>query len=205
MKRRTLLIGSALALLQACAAVPPPREEISAPERKIDPTTEPAAPVPVPPQPEAEQTPDSFVSVREFIPRDIDTGTAECTPYIQDALRKHPQVFFPSGVYLLKGQGTPSDGVELQDGQEVLGAGPKRTIIRQDASCKNAFSVFHGSGGTSSTSGNKKNITLRGLQFEGFDNPLWRRFVDQWFHCLTIHSASELLVEDCEFRRFRGD
>jgi hypothetical protein len=204
MKRRRLALALPAALLAGCA-VGPRAPEASRPrlEDKPSPGPLPQA-APVEPPADAIRIPDGFVSIGQYLPPGLNPAVADCTPYLQQALDRHDRVFIPPGVYRLGSNQTQSDGIELRDSQQVLGA-TGQSVIRQAPGCRIAFSVFRGAGGTNSARDNKRDITVSGLRFEGFDNPLWDRRVDQWYHCLTIHSATHVLVEDCEFVRFRGD
>lgn len=149
--------------------------------------------------------PPGFVSAADYFPKGFDTEKSDCCAYLALALKENERLYLPPGVYLLEGNRSTSDGLEIRSSQALVGGGPGRTIIRQGPGCRLAVSVNHGISGTPSLDENKRDIVIAGIRFEGFFNPLWREDVDQWYHSLTVHSATNVLVVNCHFVRFRGD
>lgn len=129
-------------------------------------------------------------------------GVTDDTAAIQRALDAAKRVYFPAGVYLIKGgSNNQTDGLALNDGQEIFGDG-WGSVLKQDTSSVYAISVNRYNGGTTTVAGNKVNIRLHNLQLLG------TVVADAFFDgrtLLNINAASDLVVENVQFTGSRGD
>jgi hypothetical protein len=111
-------------------------------------------------------------------------------------------LYFPSGTYLITGSNNIlTDGINIGVSNIQL-IGDKNTILKQASSSFYALSINNNNGGTSNVANNIKNIKIDNLQFVGTVD------VDgfsEFRHLLNVHAVTNLTVENCTFKGFRGD
>lgn len=121
-------------------------------------------------------------------------GVADDTAAIQSALNQKGHISISSGTYI-------TSGLDLYEETNVEGI-PGATILKMASGGTYILSINEGTGGTTSTENNQKNIRITGITFEG-------RSVEDGFsehkHNLNVNAVSDLLVDNCAFKAFQGD
>lgn len=141
---------------------------------------------------------DAPANVRDF--GAVGDGVADDTLAIRAAMAAANIVYFPAGTYLIKGTGTvATDGLQLKSNQTVYGDGAA-SIIQQHSSCQYAMSANQGSGGTTNPADNMVNLVIRDLAFLNTTGTF-----SEFQHMLNLNAVTNVVVERCTFRGFRGD
>ena len=98
-------------------------------------------------------------------------------------------IVVPPGTYSID-----SPGIDLKDNTTIIGIGnPTLTGTNY------ILSIHRGKGGTADPSANIKNVTIRGITF------LHTGGFSEHIHQLNANAVTNLLVEGCTFKAFRGD
>lgn len=130
----------------------------------------------------------------------VGDGIADDTTAIRAAMTAANTVYFPAGTYLIKGANDYlTDGLQLKSNQTVYGDGAA-SIIQQHSTSFYAMSANQGTGGTTNPADNMKNIVIRDLAFVNTTGTF-----AEFQHMLNLNAVSNVVVERCTFRGFRGD
>lgn len=121
-------------------------------------------------------------------------GVSDDSDAFRTAFARSRHVHVPEGRYLVNELAAPS-------GLTLWGDRRNAELIQAPAA-RYLLSVNPGTGGSSDALRNTRDVTLRGLTFQG-------RVAELGFaehcHLLNINACSNLLVENCALRGFRGD
>ena len=113
---------------------------------------------------------------------------------LQKLLDRRGDIQLPEGTYLA--------GDLILHGHTRLRGVAGKTIIKQSPGSRYILSVNPGEGGSADPATNENGIEIRDLVFEG-------RVVEDGFsehsHALNFNAVTDLLVENCVIKSFRGD
>jgi len=113
---------------------------------------------------------------------------------LQRLLDRRGDIQLPEGIYVA--------GDLVIHGHTRLRGVAGKTIIKQSPGSRYILSVNPGEGGTADPASNENGIEIRDLIFEG-------RVVEDGFsehsHTLNFNAVTDLLVENCVIKSFRGD
>jgi hypothetical protein len=121
-------------------------------------------------------------------------ATIDRSAELQQLLDRRGDIQLPEGTFIA--------GDLILHGHSSLRGVAGKTIIKQAPGSLYILSVNPGEGGSPDPSTNENTIEIRDLVFEG-------RVVEDGFsehsHALNFNAVSDLLVENCVIRSFRGD
>lgn len=136
------------------------------------------------------------VSVKDF--GAVGDGVTDDSVAIQAALNASKNVYFPDGTYLINGPYTPASGMEMQDGQCLIGQSANAVLLQ--GTIRLMLTAGTNDGGTSNPANNKKNLRISNLTFKNNAGTL-----DQFKHLVMLSAVSNVIIENCNFIGSQGD
>ena len=136
------------------------------------------------------------VSVKDF--GAVGDGVTDDAVAVQAALNASKGVYFPDGTYLINGPYSSASGMEMQDGQCLIGESANAVLLQ--GTIRFMLTAGTNDGGTPNPANNKKNICISNLTFKNNAGTL-----DEFKHLVMLSAVSNVVIENCNFIGSQGD
>lgn len=136
------------------------------------------------------------VSVKDF--GAVGDGVTDDSAAVQAALNASKGVYFPNGTYLINGPYSPAAGMEMQDGQSLIGESANAVLLQ--GNIRFMLTAGKNDGGTTNPANNKKNIRINNLTFQNNAGTF-----DEFKHLIMLSAVSNVEIEKCNFIGSQGD